>query len=151
MGKVQVLSVDTNILFHASNSRSPLQETAGGFLASHAQNTEFCVCELVLMELYVLLRNPAVVEHPLSPGGAVRICQAYRENRQWRIIDYPGNLMSKIWRYAAEPTRGRRTIFDARLAFTLRHHGITEFATRDLEHFQDFGFVRVWDPLGPPV
>jgi hypothetical protein len=33
------------------------------------------------------------------------------------------------------------------LAYSLRHHGVTEFATRNLDHFQDFGFSRVWDPL----
>ena len=48
-----MLSVDANILFHASSSRSPLQETAHGFLNSHSQDTEFCLCELVLIELYV--------------------------------------------------------------------------------------------------
>lgn len=143
-----MLSVDTNILFHASNANSPLQKEASAFLNSHAENSEFCICELVLMELYVLLRNPAVVERPLGPAGAVRLCQAYRGNRNWRIIDYPGGLMPKIWRYAGEDGRGRRTIFDARLAFTLLHHGVTEFATRDLAHFQEFGFSRVWDPLG---
>jgi len=142
-----MLSVDTNILFHAGNSSSPLQHAASDFLSGHARDPEFCICELVLMELYVLLRNPAVVEHPLSASRAVAMCQAYRENRYWRIIDYPGGLMSKIWLYASGPDRGRRTIFDARLAYTLRHHGVNEFATRDLAHFQDFSFARVWDPL----
>jgi toxin-antitoxin system PIN domain toxin len=142
-----MLSVDTNILLHACSARSPLHEAARGFLNGHSQDSEFCICELVLIELYVLLRNPAVVEHPLSAARAVEICMTYRENRHWRIIDYPGNLMSRIWRYTAEPGRGRQTIFDARLAYTLRHHGVTEFATRDLDHFQDFGFDKVWDPL----
>jgi predicted nucleic acid-binding protein len=71
----------------------------------------------------------------------------YRENRHWRIVDYPGNQMPRIWRYAAESGRGRRTIFDARLAYTLLRHGVDELATRDLDHFKDFGFARVWDPL----
>ena len=99
------------------------------------------------MELYILLRNPAVVERPLGAVRAVEICQAYRANRHWRVIDYPGGLMSNIWRHAAESGRGRRTILDARLAYTLRHHGVTEFATRDLAHFQGFGFTEVWDPI----
>ena len=142
-----MLSVDTNILFHASSSRSSFQKAARDFLDSHAQDAEFCICELALVELYILLRNPAVVERPLDSTRAVALCQAYRENPHWRIIDYPGGLMPKIWRFAAESGRGRRTIFDARLAFTLRHHGVTDFATRDLAHFQDFGFTRIWDPL----
>jgi predicted nucleic acid-binding protein len=38
-------------------------------------------------------------------------------------------------------------IFDARLALTLRHHGVTEFATRNENHFAGFGFTRLWNPL----
>ena len=33
------------------------------------------------------------------------------------------------------------------LALTLRHHGVTEFATRNEAHFTNFGFTRVWNPL----
>jgi len=48
---------------------------------------------------------------------------------------------------AAEPNIGRRIVFDARLALTLRHHGVTEFATRNDSHFTGFGFTRLWNPL----
>ena len=41
---------------------------------------------------------------------------------------------------------GRRTIIDTRLALTLLHHGVTEFATANTRHFQEFGFSRVWNP-----
>lgn len=41
----------------------------------------------------------------------------------------------------------RRRLFDARLALTLRHRGVHEFATRNVNDFSDFGFSRVWDPL----
>jgi len=68
-------------------------------------------------------------------------------NSSWRIIDYPGNLMADIWRLAAGSAFPRRAIYDARLAHTLRHHGVTEFATRNVRDFQNFGFLRVWDPL----
>ncbi len=30
---------------------------------------------------------------------------------------------------------------------SLRHHGVTEFASRNEAHFADFGFSRVWNPL----
>jgi predicted nucleic acid-binding protein len=30
---------------------------------------------------------------------------------------------------------------------TLRHHGVDEFATRNINDFKDFGFSRVWDPI----
>jgi hypothetical protein len=117
--KLEMLSVDTNILFPAFNYRSPFQRAPSGFLESHVQDTDFCVCELAPMELYIY----------------------------WRIIDYPGNLMSKIWPYVAEAGRGRPRILDARSAYTLGYHGGTEFATRHLDHLRDFGFARLWDPL----
>ncbi|MBW8003332.1 MAG: hypothetical protein FVQ80_15185 [Planctomycetes bacterium] len=63
------------------------------------------------------------------------------------VIDYPGYLMKEVWEYSAQPGRGRHSIFDGRLAFTLRHYGVKEFATRNAKDFQDFGFSRVWDPL----
>ena len=55
--------------------------------------------------------------------------------------------MDEVWRWAAQPNVGRRVVFDARLALTLRCHGVTEFATRNDTHFAGFGFGRVWNPL----
>jgi hypothetical protein len=47
----------------------------------------------------------------------------------------------------ARPETARRPIFDARLAYTLRHHGVTHFASSNEKHFGEFGFERVWNPL----
>lgn len=55
--------------------------------------------------------------------------------------------MNEVWVLAATPRIARRRLFDARLALTLRHHGVDEFATRNLNGFTDFGFSRVWDPI----
>jgi hypothetical protein len=60
------------------------------------------IAELVLAELYVLLRNPGVA---------------------------------------------RRHVLDARLAYTLLDHGVTELATRNVRDFEGFGFARVFDPV----
>jgi hypothetical protein len=38
-------------------------------------------------------------------------------------------------------------VFDARLALTLRHHGVSEFATANIKDSAGFGFDRVWNPL----
>lgn len=142
-----MISCDTNILFYAYNKSSPLQEKAMRFLVHHSQNIDFIICELVLIELYVLLRNPAVVKKPLSSQRAVAVCRKYRQNSNWRVIDYPGNLMNRIWDRVSKPQYPRRSIFDARLAFTLLHHGVTDFATRNKKHFADYGFKKVWNPL----
>jgi len=142
-----MISCDTNILLHAYNLQSDLHNPAIEFLSSMSENKNFAICELVLIELYVLLRNPAVIKKPLTGEKAVKICQRYRENNNWRLIDYPGTLMSEIWKRASLEDEGRRNIFDARLAFTLRHHGVTNFATCNTKHFHNFNFDKVWNPL----
>jgi toxin-antitoxin system PIN domain toxin len=142
-----LISCDANIMLPASNARSPFQAPAEAFLREHASDAEFAICELVLMELYVLLRNPAVVASPLSASPAAEIIRGYRGNPRWRVIDYPGGLMEEVWRRAGQPETARRSIFDARLALTLRHHGVTRFATGNVKHFGDYGFERVWNPL----
>jgi predicted nucleic acid-binding protein len=55
--------------------------------------------------------------------------------------------MEGIWRRVGQPDTARRSIFDALLAVTLRHHGVTRFATANVKHFGDYGFQRVWNPL----
>lgn len=95
----------------------------------------------------MLLRNPAVVASPLSAAQAVETCRRYRSNPRWRVIDYPGNLMEEVWQRVSKPDTARRLIFDARLALTLRHHGVTRFATGNVMHFGDYGFELVWNPL----
>lgn len=91
-----------------------------------------------------------MLKNPLDSADAVSLIQAFRQHPTWTLLDYPGRVstvMDEVWRWAAQPNLGRRVIFDARLALTLRHHGVTEFATRNDAHFADFGFSRVWNPL----
>ena len=141
-----MLSFDTNILLYAQNRDCPEHDAASGFLADCAGRADVAVCELVLMELYQLLRNPAVVPRPLDGPEAAEVCQTFRRNRRWALIEN-APVMSDVWALAATPGIARRRLFDARLALTLRHHGVDEFATRNTGDFTDFGFTRVWDPI----
>lgn len=146
-----MISFDTNLLLYSLNRDCPEYPAARAFFASlPAGPGEVAVCELVLVELYVLLRNPAVLQNPLDAPEAAALVQNFRQHPTWTLIDHPGGgstVMEEVWRRAAKPGAGRRVIFDARLALTLRHHAITEFATRNETHFSGFGFTRVWNPL----
>lgn len=146
---LRLVSCDTNILLHALNLDSPNHQAAERYLASTSSN--FRICELVLVELYVLLRNPAVFNKPLSGAQAAATCEAFRCNPTWGgVLDQPGptaRIMDAVWKAAAEKGFARRRIFDARLALTLRHYGVTEFATQNLKDFQGFGFTLVTNPL----
>lgn len=143
-------SCDTNILFAALDSESALHVAARKFLNDHSGDDRFCVCELILVELYVLLRNPAVCKTPHSAEDASRIVQRFRTHPRWSILDYPGpqaGIMNRFWKTAAAPQFAFRKVYDLRLALALRHHGVRNFATRNTRDFQDVGFDRVWDPL----
>lgn len=140
-------SCDTNILFYACHPGCAENPAARQYLQRHAKDTGFLICELVLAELYVMLRNPKLVEKPLTSLEAAEVCRSFRGNPAWGIIDYPGGLMDRIWALCSEPDFGYREIFDARLALTLLHHGITEFATRNTAHFERYGFGRLVNPI----
>ena len=138
-------SVDTNLFLYAANPDSPHHAAANRFLSS--TDEPLVVCELVLVELYMLVRNPAVLARPLSAGAAADFCAALRANPGWQHVDYEPGVSTPLWTWARRTRAGFRRIIDARLALTLRHHGITRFATANVRDFGDFGFERVWNPL----
>jgi len=147
-----VTSCDTNILFAACDADSPWHGPARAFLLRQARQSDFCLCEQVLLELYCLLRHPAVSRPPLSAGAATGIVRQFRANPQWRIADVvPGQgIMERVWQAAEQEGLPFRRVFDLRLAQTLLHHGVTDFATRNLRDFAGAGFARVWDPTAAP-
>lgn len=140
-----MISFDTNLLFPALEASHADHEPSRLWLSSLAG--PIGISELILMELYALVRNPAVAERPLSPAKAVALIESLRTNPRWRLLDAPSGLMAEVWRRAAEPGYGRRRIFDARIGISLARQGVTDFATRNVHDFQDLGFARVFDPL----
>lgn len=141
-----MIAFDTNILFPALESSHSDHASARSFLQS-LDRQEGVICELVLMEVYVLIRNPKVCRNPLSSSAAVTLIQKLRTNPAWRLVDYPGGLMAQVWKACESPGFARRRVFDARLAVCLRHHGVAQLATANVSDFEGFGFDRVWNPL----
>lgn len=142
-----MIAVDTNILIHSANAGSDLCESARRFLESHEDNPEFVLCELNLVELYMALRNPAVFSRPLSAAKACEYCEGLKGNRHWQVIDYVPEVGPHLWEWTRQTKLGFRRIIDARIALTLLHHGVTEFATINVKDFKEFPFKRVWNPL----
>lgn len=144
-----MISCDTNILFPACDLTSPYYEKAHAFLLEYSECDNFCLCEQVLMELYCLLRNPVVCKRPLSSHDAVSVIQGLRSNPKWSIVDIVigSNIMKQVWEHAASRSFAYRRVFDVRLALTLQHNGVTEFATRNKKDFVSLGFERIWDPF----
>src|SRR6187399_1577011 len=136
------LSCDSNILFYAANPGCPEHIAATRFM-EFASDADFVICELALVELYVLLRNPAIVERAATAQQAVAEIQMLRQG-PFRIVDYPGGLMSEVWWHAGQPNTARRGIYDIRLAVALRSFGVRRFATRNVKDFQGLGFDEVF-------
>lgn len=143
-----ILSADTNLFLYAANPVSPYHVAAQEFFAEQAAGGgRFLVCGLVLVEIYMQLRNPAVFRTPKAPEEAAEFCQILWNNPGWEHADYEPDVGKPLWKWAAETTGGFRQIIDVRLALTLRHHGVTHFATDNEGHFGGFGFEKVWSPL----
>ncbi len=140
-------AVDTNLLFAWLNRDHAWHRPAAAWLAEQSGNSSLVLCELCLVELYGLLRNPAVVKRPLDSPAAAEVIQRLRSHPQWELVDYPGGLMGEVWKCCAQPGLARRRIYDTRLALALRHHGVGELATTNVKDFEGFGFDRVWNPL----
>ncbi|MEN9840361.1 MAG: ribonuclease VapC24 [Verrucomicrobiota bacterium] len=145
-----MLALDTNILLYAYSAAAPEHPAAHAFINALSSRDDVALSEFSLAEFYLHLRNPAVVAIPLTAPAATAVIQAYRHHPRWRILGYPPDSLAAheaLWQHSAAPQFARRRLFDTRTALTLRHHGVTEFATANVKDFEGFGFTRVWNPL----
>jgi toxin-antitoxin system PIN domain toxin len=146
-----MLSIDTNILFHGFNEDSPHHEAAHSWLTSIARDEDVAISEFILAEFYGLLRNPAVLKHPLTADQAVEVIQTYRTHPRWRLIGFPTEgrpLHDALWQKARATPFAFRKLYDTRSALTMSAQGVTEFATVNVKDFEGLGFRKVWNPIG---
>lgn len=94
-----MISLDTNLLLYAFNSDCPEHERAAEVMSELARSREVVLCELVLVELYLLLRNAAVIGNPLRAEAAVAVCRAWRSHPHWRLVDC-APVMGEVWNRA---------------------------------------------------
>lgn len=141
-----MISIDTNLLLYSLNEDCAEHASARAFLEECSQRDDVAICDLVLLELYQLLRNPTVLARPLDAPEAAALCAEFRNYPSWAVVEN-APIMDRVWRLAAQPGIARRRLFDARLALTLLHHGVAELATRNVGDFEGLGLERVWNPL----
>ena len=145
-----MISIDTNILFSATDEDQPLHGRAVDFMQSLDGREDVVISEFILLELYNLLRNPAVMKPPLSPAAAVDVCESFRRHPRWQIVGFPPDSVQfhdAFWPKLRTANFARRRAFDWRTSLSLLRHGVTDFATVNLKDFEGFGFRRVWNPL----
>jgi uncharacterized protein len=145
-----VIAFDTNILFPFVVADHPDHDAASEFTRSLDGRDDVALSEFALVELYGLLRQPAVMRRALDAGPAAAVCAALRGHPRWRLLGFPADsaaLHRSLWQQAARSGFGRRRIHDARLALCLVAQGVREFATVNVKDFADLGFRRVFNPL----
>jgi toxin-antitoxin system PIN domain toxin len=145
-----MISLDTNILLPAVESRNAHHSRAAAFLETLQDRRDVAICEFILLELYVLLRNPAVLAKPLAPAAATDVCEAFRQHPRWQVIGFPPQSRAfhdAFWPKLRETDFARRRAYDWRAALLLIQQGVTEFATVNEKDFRGCGFRRVWNPL----
>ena len=148
-----MLSIDANLLLYCYSTTCPEHTRARRFIESVSDLDKVALSEFVLTELYLLLRNPAVLERPLTAPQAVAVIRGFRHHPRWKVLGFPPasrELHTQLWNLAATPGFARRRIYDTRTALSLRAFGVTEFATANVKVFRGFGFGKVWNPLLPP-
>jgi len=143
-----MLDADSHLPIYAADPASPKHASARRFFGALSDaRDEFVLCELILIELYMQLRNPAIFVAPYTAQESTAYCQALKRNPNWRCVDYDPLVSQKIWSWAAQTKAGFRQIIDARIVLTLRHCRVTHFATAHVKHFKDFGFAHVWNSM----
>ena len=145
-----MLSIDANLLLYAFNNASPWHDDARDWLTSIQRDEDVAISELILAEFYGLLRNPAVLKHPLPAGEAVEVIQTYRSHPRWRLIGFPTEsrpLHDTLWQRARAKDFAFRKLYDTRSALTMTAQGVTELATVNVKDFEGLGFRKVWNPL----
>lgn len=145
-----MIAIDANILLYAYVEAAPEHRRAKDFLEGLAGDASVAVSEFTLAEFYLLLRNPAVLEKPLSANAATDVIQIYRRHPYWRIPGFSPSsraVHDRLWDFAGSSQFARRRLFDVRTALTLLACGVDTFATANVKDFAGLGFKRVWNPL----
>lgn len=141
-------SIDTNLLFYAANRDCNEYALCREFVNRALREGEsWIVADQVLFELYRLLRNPAVLEKPLTGEQAAGAISWYREKSRWLRCAWEPSMMADLESLWSRNDFPATRSFDAILAVTLKSHGVQRFYTHNVKDFKDFGFFEVLDPL----
>src|SRR5258708_2029539 len=95
-----MISFDTNLVVYAANADAPQQAKATAFIDSLSQRQDVVICELMLVEVYLKLRNPMILRRPLDAATASAHCQGFRNNGNWLLVE-SAPVMVEVWRRAA--------------------------------------------------
>jgi len=143
-------SLDTNILLYATNADCSEHIRAKALVdRALGEPREWIVADQVYFELYRLLRNPVVLQHPLSAAQAWECLDFFRHRSGWMHCAYEVAFMDDLAEHLRSDGLAPRRTFDLVLAITLKRHGVATLYTRNAADFFALGWFSAVDPLAP--
>lgn len=140
-------SLDTNILIYAANQGCDEHVVARELAESLIDEPgDWILADQVLFEYYRALRNPVILERPLSAKQAARQVRFLREEAGCLHCAYASDLWGQVSPHLTQESLRGLGVFDAILAVTLKANGVTDFYTRNSSEFKRFGFFEVINP-----
>ena len=142
-------SIDTNLLLYALDATSPAHEESYEiYRRLYEESDAWVLADQTLFELYRALRNPQILERPLSYRKAVAQVEEIRSRSQAHHVAYETGLWPKVLGLLEKSARRKGVLVcDAILAVTLHANGVTRFYTRNTKDFEAFGLFEIEDPL----
>ena len=140
-------SCDTNIFIYYLDESCQEHARAKKYFSGIVDNRDFIICDLVLVELFILLQNKNVFKSPYDIESARELCLRLRSNPNWRVLEYSIGTMEPTWQILEKHSGQAHKIFDYRLGYTLLKSGVTNFATRNVNDFSEIGFKKLYNPI----
>lgn len=141
-------SIDTNILIYATNSSCKEHEKAILVYEELLRRPyEWIIADQVLFEFYRALRNPKVLEHPLSHSKAFAQICFIREKVGCLHCSYSCKEWESLCSKEGVLSKSSKHIFDLVLAVTLQANDVDCFYTRNVEDFEKLKFFELVNPI----
>jgi toxin-antitoxin system PIN domain toxin len=140
-------SCDVNVLLYASDSTSPVHDSALAFLKrATAGGDLFCLSWPTIMSYLRIATHPGIFKTPLSPKVALANVEALVAQPRVRLLSEEEGFL-EVYRTVSDsfPVRGN-LVPDAHLAALLQQHGVPTLYTRDAD-FRKFTFLDIKDPF----
>ena len=130
--------LDTNVLLYAYDLDAPAKRVVALRLVEQGWNSpgETAISVQVLQEMHVNLGKRGI-----SPAEATQIVRDYAA---WPVVD---NTLALLDAGLEEQVRWKISLWDALILAAARAAGASELITEDLNHGQDYGGVRVFNPF----
>ena len=134
--------VDTNVLVYAHDASAGFKHDSARALVEELWNTRRGVLSTqVLQELYVNVRRKAA--HPLSTAQARQLLADYL---RWHVVVNSGDSVLEA---IDIEERYKLSFWDALIIQAAQAAGADTLYSEDLSHGQQYGAVRVVNPLQP--